>query len=148
MKSHIVLLSALLSGGFSSAQQFSISWYTIDGGGGRGQSGSFAITGTAGQPDATYYTSSSSSFSITCGFWSIFAVQTPGAPALKIRLTETNTAVVSWPLSSMGYTLQQNSTLLTVDWVAPNEAIQNDGSTKYIIVAPPAGNRYYRLVKP
>jgi hypothetical protein len=130
------------------AQQFSISWYTIDGGGGGSQSRSCAVTGTIGQPDASYYTMSSGRFSVTGGFWSIFAVQTPGAPTLKIRLTETNTAIVSWPNSPAGYTLRQNLTLLAPDWVAPLEAVNDDGTTKYIIVNPQAGNRYYRLIKP
>jgi hypothetical protein len=42
-------------------------------------------------------------FSLTGGFWSLFAVQTPGAPLLTIRLTTTNTAIVSWPSPSTGW---------------------------------------------
>ena len=150
MKTIFILLCAVgfLVSHRADAQSFSIKWYTVDGGGGTSSSGSFAVTGTIGQPDATYYTSSGGNFSVTGGFWSIFAVQTPGAPTLKIRLTETNTAIVSWPSASVGYTLQQNSSLLAPDWMPSTETVHSDGATKYIIVNPPGGNRYYRLVKP
>ena len=44
-------------------------------------------------------------YSLTGAFWSIYAVQAPGAPTLRIFLTTTNTAVVALvPLSEMfGY---------------------------------------------
>lgn len=141
----LIAVLTLLTG--ADAQQFSIGWHTIDGGGGSSQSGSFAVTGTMGQPDASYYTMTGPKFSITGGFWSIFVVQTPGAPTLKIRFTETNTAIVSWPSASTGYTLQQNATLLYRDWLAPTEPVQDDGTSKYIVTSP-SGNRYYRLIKP
>ena len=82
------------------------------------------------------------------GFWSLFAVQTPGAPRLTIRLTTTNTALVSWPLPSTGFTLQENADLRTTNWVAPPQTVFDNGTDKFIIVNPPAGNRFYRLFKP
>ena len=51
--------------------QYEISWYTIDGGGGRSTGGQYTITGTIGQPDAAY--SSGGNYEILAGFW-------PGGP--------------------------------------------------------------------
>ncbi len=129
------------------AQTYSVDWFTIDGGGGTSTGAIYSISGTVGQPDAGL-TMSSGTYSLTGGFWSILAVQTPGAPLLSVRLTTTNTVVVSWPLSATGYMLQQNFDLSTTNWTVPSEPVTNDGTDKFIIVNPPTGNRYYRLHNP
>src|SRR5438552_11739903 len=127
--------------------QYSIDWYTIDGGGGTSTGGVFSVSGTIGQPDANGQPMAGGNFSLVGGFWSIFAVQTPGAPLLTIRLTTTNTALVLWPSPSTGFTLQQNADLHTTNWTAAPTASDN-GTNKFIIVNPPAGNRFYRLFRP
>ncbi len=86
--------------------------------------------------------------SLAGGFWSLFAVQTPGTPLLTIRLTTTNTALVLWPSPSTGFTLQQTVELNGTNWVAAPQTVAEDGTNKFIIVNPPAGNRFYRLFKP
>jgi hypothetical protein len=71
------------------------------------------------------------------------------APSLNIRRTTTNTVAVSWSLPLPGLTLQQNTNgLATANWSNVTDAIQEDGTTKTLIVNPPAGNRFYRLFKP
>jgi hypothetical protein len=55
----------------SSLGQYELSWYTIDGGGGRSSGGDFTLTGTIGQPDAAY--SSGDNYELLGGFW-------PGGP--------------------------------------------------------------------
>jgi hypothetical protein len=87
-------------------------------------------------------------FSLVAGFWSLLAVQTPGAPLLTVRLTSTNTAVVLWPSSSAGFRLQERNDLDTTNWTAALEAVFYNGTNKFIIVNPPAGNRFYRLFRP
>jgi hypothetical protein len=67
---------------------------------------------------------------------------------LKIFLTATNTAVISWSSPSMGFTLQQNSDLNGPGWIAPPNAVTDDGTNRFIIVSPPIGSRSYRLIKP
>ena len=47
---------------------FDLSWYTIDGGGGRSSGGTFTIDATIGQPDAGN-TMSGGTFVMTGGFW-------------------------------------------------------------------------------
>ena len=85
------------------------------------------------------------SYSLTGGFWSLYAVQTLGAPVLSIKLTSTNTAMVYWPSPSTGFNLQVNTNLATANWVTPAETSTDNGTIKFIIVNPPTGNRFYRL---
>ena len=84
------------------------------------------------------------------GFWGLIAtVQTPGAPALAIAFTTTNTVAVSWPSPSTGFTLQQNTnSVSSVNWSDVVTISVDDGTAKTVIVNPPTGNRYYRLFKP
>ena len=126
------------------AQSYSIDWYKIAGVGGASTGGTYQVTGTIGQPDASG-AMSGGNYSVTGGFWSLYAVQTPVAPLLRIFLTPTNTAVVAWPYPSTGWNLQQNTNLATTNWVTPAQTVNNNGTINYIIVNPPTGNRFYRL---
>jgi len=90
---------------------------------------------------------SGGNYSITGGFWSLFAVQTPGGPALTITLTTTNTAIVSWPFPSTGFALEQTASLSAGNWVTPTEVVIHNGTVNFIIVNSPVGNRFYRLKK-
>jgi hypothetical protein len=88
-------------------------------------------------------------YSVTGGYWALYAVQTLGAPVLSIKLTTTNTAMVYWPSPSTGFNLQVNTnSLTTMNWIAPSESLTDNGTIKYIIVNPPAGSAYYRLKNP
>ena len=128
-------------------QSYSIDWFTIDGGGGTSTGGVYSVSGTVGQPDAGG-PMTGGSYSLTGGFWSLYAVQTPDAPALSIQLTTTNTAMIYWPSPSPGFNLQANTSLATTNWVTPAESVTDNGTIKYILVNPPTGNRFYRLKNP
>jgi hypothetical protein len=126
--------------------QYSIDWSTIDDGGGTSTGGVYTVTGTIGQPDASQQAMTGGDYSLVGGFWSLIAVQTPGAPLLSIFRTATNTVAVSWPSPSTGWNLQQNANSVSaVTWSDVTGGIQDDGTTKTLIVNPPAGNRFYRL---
>jgi hypothetical protein len=56
--------------------------------------------------------------------------------------------VGSWPSTATGWNLQQNADLTTTNWTAPPESVTDDSTNKFILVNPPAGNRFYRLHKP
>ena len=88
-----LVLLALGSPSPASAQ-YSIDWSTIDSGGGTSTGGVYSVTGTIGQPDAGGPITGGQ-YSLTGGFWSLYAVQTPGAPRLRIFLTSSNTAAVT-----------------------------------------------------
>ena len=147
LKISMMLLAFLPALAF--AQSYNIDWFTIDGGGGTSTGGVYSVSGTIGQADAGG-PMTGGDFAITGGFWSLLAaVQTPGAPLLSIRLTSTNTALVSWPSPSTGFALQQNTNSVgNVNWSNVSTTPTDDGTTRFIIVSPPAGNRFYRLAKP
>ena len=135
----------------ATAQNYSIDWFTIDGGGGTSAGGPYSLSGTIGQPDANQQAMTGGNFSLSGGFWSLVAVQTLNAPLLTIQSTAANTARVSWASPSTGFVLQQNTNLNNVTisgWVGAPQPVTDDGTTKSIIVTLPAGNRFYRLFKP
>ena len=146
----LILIAAILTAGsrFTCAQSYSVDWFTVDGGGGASTGGSFAVSGTIGQPDAGG-PMTGGDFSFTGGFWAIYAVQTAGAPRLTIVDTHTNAVSVSWPSPSTGWTLQRNTNSInSVNWSNVTSGIQDNGTIKYFIDGPLAGNRFYRLKTP
>ena len=83
MKKTILLLSLMIPAvGF--AQQYSIDWYKVAGGGGTSTGGTYSVSGTIGQHDAGG-PMTGGNYSLTGGFWALISVvQTPGAPTLYI----------------------------------------------------------------
>src|ERR1035438_8471116 len=81
------------------AQNYTIDWFKISGGGGTSTNGQYSLSGTIGQHDAGG-PMTGGGYSLYGGFWALYAVQTPGAPLLTIELTTTNTAMVYWPSPS------------------------------------------------
>ena len=146
-KTYLGLAIAFALAVSASAQSYSIDWYTIDGGGGTSTGGVYSVSGTIGQPDAGG-PMTGGNYSVTGGFWSLFAVQTPGAPKLRIFATTTNTAVVAWLTSSTVWTLQSNTNLTTTNWVNVTNTVNVVGSENQVIISPPAGNKYFRLSNP
>jgi len=145
----LVLALSLCTFGLSNAaaQSYSIDWFTIDGGGGTSTGGVYTVSGTIGQPDAGHM--SGGNFTIDGGFWGIIgAIQSPGSPLLRVLLTSTNTVVVAWPAASTGFSLQQNTNLNATLWAGVTNTVNVVGSENQIIVAPPVGNRFYRLKNP
>ena len=121
------------------AQSYSIDWYKIAGGGGTSTGGVYSVSGTIGQPDASG-AMTGGNYSFTGGFWSLYAVQTPGAPTLTITHVG-NQAIVSWDPSVTGWTLQTNNNLATGTWGNYTGTVVNNSVTN----APPTGNLFFRL---
>jgi hypothetical protein len=127
------------------AQPYSIDWHTISGGGGAGTGGAFALSGTIGQPDTSQQPITGGNFSLAGGFWSLFAVQTPGAPLLSIERLGAEVRVF-WPLPAAGFVLDQSLTV-TGAWSQVSFPYMTN-STGISIGAPaPTGNKFYRLRK-
>jgi hypothetical protein len=146
----LILIALALAGLAAStqAQSYSIDWSTVDGGGGTSTGGVYTVSGTIGQPDAGG-PMTGGNYSLTGGFWALYAVPTPGAPTLKILNTGTNAVIVSWPSPSTGWTLQQNTnSVSSVNWSNVTSGIQDNGTVRYLVAGPMAGNRFYRLWKP
>jgi len=140
-------LATLAFGVQARAQSYSIDWFTVDGGGGTSTNGAYQVSGTIGQPDAGA-PMTNGIYSLTGGFWSLTIVQTIGAPALRVFLTSTNTAVVAWPAPSTGFSLLQNNIVETTNWVSVTNSVIVVGAENQVIISPPAGNRFYRLFHP
>jgi len=128
------------------AQSYSIDWYKISGGGGTSTGGVYSVSGTIGQPDASG-AMSGGLYSMTGGFWSLYALQTPGAPLLTITYAA-NKAIVSWPAPATGFNLEVNTNPATTNWSAVGGTVNLVGSENQVIISPPTGNRYYRLKSP
>ena len=143
----LLLLSSLLLPVIGFSQQYSIDWYKVSGGGGTSTGGVYSVSGTVGQPDAGG-PMTGGNFSLTGGFWALYALQGTNAPLLSIKLTTTNTAMVYWLSPSTGYNLQVNTDLATANWVPPGESVTDNDTIKYIIISPPSGRRFYRLKSP
>ncbi|MGA2245754.1 MAG: hypothetical protein ABSH48_12200 [Verrucomicrobiota bacterium] len=140
----IILLLCVLLPASGLAQSYSIPWYKIAGGGGTSTGGTYAVSGTIGQPDASG-PMTGGNYSLTGGFWSfVSVVSSPGAPTLTIERVNKTTVEVLWPYPSTGWTLQQNTTLSTAGW-ADSSGVSNDGVNNYLLVSPPQGNVFYRL---
>jgi len=132
------------------AQNYSIDWYTIAGGGGSssGASGgaTYSVTGTIGQPATA--TMSGGSYTLTGGFWSIIAaLQTPGFPLLSITRSG-NQATISWSSPATGFVLQQSSTLMSNSWSLSTNTLTTNVSTISLTVPVTSGYQYFRLINP
>jgi hypothetical protein len=146
MKTLLLCLGLVLPAvGF--AQQYSIDWYTIDGGGGTSTNGQYTLGGTIGQPDAG--TMSGGNYALTGGFWSLLSVvQTAGAPLLALHLTPTNTVLLSWSTGFPGFNLQQNPLLGSPDWAAVTNAPVVLGGENHVTLGISGGDRFFRLKSP
>jgi hypothetical protein len=130
----------------ASAQNYSIDWYKIAGGGGTSAGGNYQLSGTIGQADAGN-TMSGGSYSLTGGFWSMIAViSTPGLPNLVITWISPNSVQVSWPATG-AYTLQSNNNLAGAAWNAFSGTVTTANGTNSVTITPPNGNLFFRLAQ-
>ncbi len=141
-----IVATAILTARPAGAADYSIDWYTIDGGGGTSTGGVYSLSGTIGQPDAGVM--SGGNYTVVGGFWSVVqAIQTAGAPFLTVAYTTTNTVVVSWPSNSAGWVLQYSPSISpgSILWtdIAPPYPVS--GTNNVRIDLSPTGNRFYRL---
>jgi hypothetical protein len=136
----IVLLLALAVTAYT--QNYSIDWYKVSGGGGTSTGGVYAVSGTIGQHDAGGPLTGGN-YSLTGGFWALYAVQTPGAPTLAIAPATPGQATISWTPNTPGFVLQETWSISPANWTnAPS------GATNPVIVPTTLPTKFYRLFKP
>jgi hypothetical protein len=127
------------------AQQYSIDWHTIDGGGGTSTGGVYSVSGTIGQPDAGEL--SGGNYTIDGGFWGIIAaVQSPGSPLLSIERQGTGVRVF-WLKPATGFVLDQSLTV-TGAWSQVSFPYATNATDVSITVTSPVENKFYRLRSP
>jgi hypothetical protein len=146
----MILLTAvwLLGAGVSArAQNYSISWYKIAGGGGTSTNGSYSLSGTIGQVDAGHL--ANGNYTIDGGFWGIYAaVQTPGSPLLTISPAGSS-VIISWPAASTGFVLQENPVVNNSGtWSSVGLTTNVVNGTNMVTVPSAHGNLFFRLVNP
>ncbi len=143
MKTRFLLLILACAG---IACGFTVTWSTIDGGGGRSTGGTYAIEGTIGQPDAGAMTGGN--YTLTGGYWSMpEIIPVPGGPELKFR-TVSGTVYLTWPAPSPGWRLEASSDL--VNWTGVPAIPAAAGGLNHVPADLTAGlkRRCYRLTFP
>ncbi len=146
MKKYILFFGLLLPA-VSLAQQYTIDWYKVAGGGGTSTNGQYVVSGTVGQHDAGGPLTGGR-YSLSGGFWSIISVvQTTGAPMLSITQSG-NSVIVSWP-DTGNYIMQQRKNLAApIGWINSGYSITTNNGTNSIIITQPTGNLFFRLINP
>ena len=139
MKNSLLVLFAAVA---NAGAQYTIDWFTMDGGGGSGTAGSFAMGGTLGQIDAT--SGSAGSVVFLGGYWSAIAEE---LPLLRIFRFERN-IILTWPDPSPGFFLEGTPDLVVPNWnkVPIDPVVVED--EKQVIWGPPVGNYFFRLHRP
>ena len=143
MKTKMLLFAAAMFLTTSShAQQYSIDWFTIAGGGGTSAAGVYSLSGTIGQPAAG--TLSGDSYTLAGGFWGIAsAVQSHPAPLLSTERIGGHVRVF-WPKPSAGFVLDQSLTV-TGAWSQVPLPYTTNAMDISITVPSLVGNKFYRL---
>jgi hypothetical protein len=135
----------------ASAQSYVLRKSVIAGGGLNSTGGTYAISSTIGQHDASGPLSGGS-YTLVGGFWALpSAVQTPGAPLLSVESLGGNNVRVFWPLPATGFVVDQATSLVSPP--ATNAWSQvafpyATNATHISITGAASGNRFYRLRKP
>lgn len=140
-----VVLNAWLLFKFEStaaAQAYSLSWSTIDGGGGTSSGGSYTISGTIGQPDAGRLTGGS--YVLDGGFWGLIGVVQP--PRLSVVRAGAN-VVISWPATTSIYTLESADQLAGPVWVAVGQSPILIGGHFSVTVPITKAKQFFRLIR-
>ena len=143
-----VLFGALTCSSALHAQDFSIDWFTMAGGGGNSSSVDFELISTIGQ--SSVGAMSGAVYALDGGFWSMVAALQPGEPPLlRITLAIPNSVTISWPASAAGWVLQHSSTLDTSsNWTEVGAPVVPNGADNTVTQAVNSGNRFYRLHHP
>jgi len=149
MKQRLVPITLLLSVALGlDAQNYSIDWFKVAGGGGTSSNGPYTVSGSIGQPDASG-PMTGGNYSLTGGFESLIAVvQTPGVPLLTITFnSQPSTLTISWP-DTGSYTLQSNGDLTTINWAGYGGTVITSNAISRVTITPPPGNLFFRLSQP
>jgi hypothetical protein len=139
MKTHTLLFLATLA---TTHAQYSMTWSTMDGGGGGGTAGTFAMQGTLGQPDTASGTAGTITF--MGGYWSHFDET---LPALRIFRAGAN-IVLAWPNPSPGFALQASPEIVPPAWSVVTISPVRVGSEFQVTWGPPVGRYFFRLHRP
>lgn len=151
MRSFLTLF-ILTCASIASGQNYSITSAKIASGGGTssgtGAAGTFAVSGTVGQQEASA-ASSGGPYSVSGGFFAQYmALQQTGAPPLIIRPGAGATVQVVWGASVPSWVLQSNSAdLAPASWVDVVGSPSVSGAEQFHQFTSSGGPVFFRLRK-
>ena len=122
--------------------QYSIDWFTMDGGGVSSGAGTFAMQSTLGQVDA--FSGAAGNVAFFGGYWSLFDEPLPLLRIFRFA----GDIILAWPDPSPGFALEGASDLVMPNWneVPIDPVIIED--EKQVNWGPPVGNYFFRLHRP
>jgi hypothetical protein len=144
-----IVILAVFNSQFSTvcAQTYSIDWYKVAGGGGTSTGNVYSVSGTIGQADAGGPLTGGN-YSLTGGFWALFAVQTAGAPTLFITRSGNN-AILYWSANAADFVLEHKNSLAAPNgWTLVSPAPVTINGFQYVTNTAAPGNNFYRLRHP
>jgi hypothetical protein len=125
------------------AQNFTLDWFKVAGGGGTSVAGTYVLSGTFGQPDAGLMSAGAGQYTLQGGFW-------PGIDAggllLTIKVVGTN-VTLTWPADFSGYVLEQTPKLAPPSWTIVPQVPINNGAFYSVTLSRAAGSMFYRLAQ-
>jgi hypothetical protein len=135
------LINSLLAAFCTSAAhaQYALDWFTLDGGGGTSAGGTYALSGTLGQPEAGPGLIGGS-FAVQGCFWpGVVRVSPEVPPILYIQLSGEG-ITISWTPATSGFLLEEATDLSSAQW-----ALAPTGNPVTLPVV--ESSRLYRLRK-
>ncbi len=139
MKTTALLLLAISA---TAAAEYTIDWRSMDGGGGSGIAGTYALHGTLGQPDTA--TGAAGAITFVGGFWSLPAEP---LPVLRIFLDGPD-IVLAWPDPSPGFQLQASPSLSPSAWADVLGEPEIVDQEKQVVWGVPLDRQFFRLRRP
>jgi uncharacterized repeat protein (TIGR03803 family) len=79
------------------------------------------------------------------GYGTVYRLTGPGKPLLSIRLSGTNTAIISWPSPATEFHLEQNPDLGSPNWTPLGQIPVSDGKIQTVTVPLTSTSMVYRL---
>ena len=140
----VVLLAAVSVRG----QNFTLHWFTLDGGGIQSTGGVYSASTSVGQPVTGVL--SGGSYSGWGDFWSIAGVaQELNAPTLSVT-NNAGTLIVAWEKIASDFVLEWTPSLSTpvISWSQVALPYQTNATQNFVSDPAPSGNSFYRLRKP
>jgi hypothetical protein len=82
------------------------------------------------------------------GSLSIYDANNPMPSPFLWIIHSNNEVTVSWPYPSLGFLLQQNSSISTGNWTNVTQMPFDDGTNRSVTISSPTGSRFFRLHLP
>ena len=76
------------------------------------------------------------------------SLPSPAPPTLQMAMLSANSFRLNWPTNSTGFTVQQNSSLGTTNWVSVTNAVSFVGTNYQADIPTAGGARFFRLMHP